>query len=184
MSQTTQPSGSGFTGGLYVRLANGAFQVIADSTGSVVAPVVPGDITLTSGHLLVGSAGNEATDVAVSGDATLVASGALTIAANAITTAKILNANVTLAKLSAGITPSHVVKFAGTSPAYGGGGTTSTITVTGALASDVVTAVIRASTNPVSVAKATLSADLITIEYSADPGADTTIDYSVLRAAV
>jgi hypothetical protein len=34
------------------------------------------------------------------------------IAANAVITAKILNANVTLAKLATGIVPSHVVKFA------------------------------------------------------------------------
>jgi hypothetical protein len=43
---------------------------------------------LTSGHLLVGSAGNVATSVAMSGDATIIASGALTIANNAVTSAK------------------------------------------------------------------------------------------------
>ena len=44
--------------------------------------------TLTSGNLLVGSAGGVPTSVAMSGDATMVASGALTIAANAVTSAK------------------------------------------------------------------------------------------------
>lgn len=45
--------------------------------------------TLASGNILVGSAGGVATSVAMSGDATIIASGALTIANSAITTAKI-----------------------------------------------------------------------------------------------
>ena len=56
--------------------------------------------TLTNTHILVGNAGNVATDVAASGDITLANTGAFTIANNAITTAKILDANVTNAKLA------------------------------------------------------------------------------------
>ena len=47
---------------------------------------------LTDGHVLVGSAGNVATDVALSGDATLDNTGALTIANNAVTIAKVEDA--------------------------------------------------------------------------------------------
>ena len=43
---------------------------------------------LSSGNILVGSAGNVATSVAMSGDATIIASGALTIANNAVSNAK------------------------------------------------------------------------------------------------
>lgn len=43
---------------------------------------------LTSGNILVGSAGNVPTSVTMSGDATVIASGALTIANNAVTSAK------------------------------------------------------------------------------------------------
>ena len=43
---------------------------------------------LTSGRILVGSAGNVPTAVAMSGDATIIASGAVTIANNAVTSAK------------------------------------------------------------------------------------------------
>lgn len=78
--------------------------------------------------------------------------------------------------------PSHVVKFAGTSSAYGGGGTSTAITVTGAAATDVATAVIRASTNDVSITKAVLTSNTLTVHFSADPGANTTVDYCVLRA--
>lgn len=44
--------------------------------------------TLTSGNILVGSAGGVPTSVAMSGDATIIASGAVTIANNAVTSAK------------------------------------------------------------------------------------------------
>lgn len=43
---------------------------------------------LTSGNILVGSAGAVTTSVTMSGDATIIASGALTIANNAVTSAK------------------------------------------------------------------------------------------------
>jgi hypothetical protein len=46
-------------------------------------------VPLASTHLLVGSAGGAAASVALSGDATLANTGALTIAANAVTSAKI-----------------------------------------------------------------------------------------------
>lgn len=195
-------SSDGFnvTGPIRVIKANGDEVVVATANGDIVAS--PGEIALpegnvlvgnssgvaaalvakTSGQILVGS-GTTVASVAVSGDATLSSAGALTVANNAITTAKILNSNVTLAKLATGITPSHVVKFAGTSPAYGGGGTSTAITVTGAASTDVATAVIRASTNAVSIVKAVLTTDTLTVHFSADPGAATTVDYSVLRAA-
>ena len=55
----------------------------------------------TSGRILVGD-GTTIASVAVSNDATLAANGALTIANNAITTGKILDAAVTAAKLANG----------------------------------------------------------------------------------
>ena len=64
-----------------------------DSTNAtfVAAPTSPGSLsdTLASAHIFVGSAGNVATGVAVSGDATLANTGALTIANNAVTSAKV-----------------------------------------------------------------------------------------------
>jgi hypothetical protein len=65
------------------------------------------------------------------------------------------------------------------------GGTTATraYTVTGALATDVASAVIRASTNAVSIQKATLTANTLTVLFSADPGASTTVDYTITRAS-
>ena len=89
--------------------------------------------------------------------------------------------SVTLAMLAAGITPSHIVVYAGTAS----GGTTATraYTVTGALSTDVATAVIRASTTATTIQKAVLTTDTLTITFTADPGVSTTVDYSILRAA-
>ncbi len=161
----------------------GFFTLSSDLT-TLVAFVVNAGLSnaLASGDLFVGSAGNIATARALSGDATISNTGVLTIANNAITTAKILNANVTLAKLAAGITPSHIIKFAG-KVANGGGSATITLTVTGVLSTDIVFAQLEASTNAVTVEKVTPTADTITVLLSGDPGAATTISYEALRAA-
>lgn len=140
--------------------------------------------TLASGNILVGSAGGVPTSVAMSGDATIVASGALTIANNAITTAKILAANVTLAKLASGITPSHVIKFANQVTTVGGAAAEA-FTVTGALAASdraFVQVVDNGSAN-VTVLQAVVTNDTLTVTFSADPGADTIINYMIIRAA-
>jgi len=100
----------------------------------------------------------------------------------AVTTDKIADANVTLAKLAAGIAPSHVVKFAGKDVSAGGSATV-VITATGVAASDVVFADIQASANAVNIQKVTPTTNTITVLCSADPGA-ATISYQALRAAV
>lgn len=56
--------------------------------------------SLTSAHILVGNGSGVAADVALSGDATLANTGALTIANNAIVAAKVSDATLTLAKLT------------------------------------------------------------------------------------
>ena len=56
-------------------------------------------LTLNSGKIWIGDGSNQATPIEISGDATLSNSGIITISDNAITTAKILDRNVTFAKL-------------------------------------------------------------------------------------
>jgi hypothetical protein len=76
-----------------------------DLSGSFPGPTVAkingqalGSTTATGGNLLIGS-GTQWVSNALSGDATLSAAGALTIASNAVTTAKINAAAVTYAKI-------------------------------------------------------------------------------------
>lgn len=141
-------------------------------------------IALTNGHILVGNASGIATDVAMSGDATLANTGALTIAANAITTAKILDANVTLAKLAAGITPAAVIKYAAQYTTTGGAAAEA-ITVTGALAASdrAFVQMVNDGTNNVTVVSAVVTNNTLTVTFSADPGNDAVINYQIIRAA-
>lgn len=139
---------------------------------------------LASGNIIVGSAGTVPTSVVMSGDATIVASGALTIANNAITTAKILAANVTLAKLAAGITPSHIIKFANQVTTVGGAAAEAFV-VTGALAASdrAFVQVVDNGTGNVTAIQAVVTNDTLTVTFSADPGNDTIINYQIIRAA-
>jgi hypothetical protein len=75
------------------------------ATGSVIfgnASNRPTALSVADSTIVIGDSSTGLVSVAVSGDATLAKSGALTIASNAVTTAKILDANVTPAKMSAG----------------------------------------------------------------------------------
>ena len=82
--------------------------------------VTPGKVALANTNILVGDAGGAAADVAMSGDATIAASGALTIGAGAVTQAKITAASLdgTVAKVVAnanvigGVTVLHQVNIA------------------------------------------------------------------------
>jgi hypothetical protein len=105
------------------------------------------------------------------------------IATDAVTTAKILAANVTLAKLAAGITPSHVVKYAARATTVGGSATEA-FTVTGALATDIQSVtVVNNGTNNVTLLESVLTNNTLTLTFSANPGNDAIIAYSILRAA-
>ena len=66
---------------------------------------------------------------------------------------------------------------AATTAAYGGGGTSNAFVATGMVATDIVTAVILASTNAVSIVKAVPGAATLTVDFSADPGAATTVSW-------
>ena len=136
---------------------------------SLVGPI-NGSIALPSGDIFVGNVSGIATAVAMSGAATLSNTGVLTLSAG----------SVDLTNLAAGLTPSSIVKFSGTN-AYGGGSASTTITVTGMLATDLPFVQIQASTTAVTVEKVTPSSNTITILMSGDPGAATTFSYQVLR---
>lgn len=66
--------------------------------------------------------------------------------------------------------------------AYAGGGTSNAFVATGLLSTDIVTATIKASTNSVAITKAVPTTDTLTITFSADPGAATTVQWHGLPA--
>jgi len=79
----------------YSKLNLSASVVNAD-IGAAAAIAFSKLAALSSGNILVGSAGNVATSVAMSGDATIVASGALTLASTAVTPGSYTLANITV----------------------------------------------------------------------------------------
>jgi hypothetical protein len=67
--------------------------------------------------------------------------------------------------------------ISGTTDAFAGGSAAHTFTVTGLTVNCKGSAVIRASTNSVSITKALPGTDQLAVTFSADPGANTTVDY-------
>lgn len=75
----------------------------------------------------------------------------------------------------AGITALGIKR--GTTTAYAGGGTSNAFTATGLVATDIVVAQMLNSTNNVSITQAVPTANTLTIRFSADPGAATTVNW-------
>lgn len=127
----------------------------------------------TSGRILVGN-GTTVTSVAVSGDITLSSAGV-----SAIGSAKVVKA-----MLASGVSASHIVKFAGTFTTAGGDAS-ETITVTGALGTDIVVVSVKtAGVTPRSIVAAAAGTDAIAVTLSGDPSTDHVLQYAVLRATV
>lgn len=73
---------------------------------------------------------------------------------------------------------------AATTAAYAGGGTSNAYTATGLTATSIVTATILAQTNSATIVKAVPGTNTLTVTFSADPGANTTVSYIAISAAV
>lgn len=143
-----------------------------------------GDTTTAAWNLIGGvNAGDIAADAVTTAKILDANVTAAKLATDAVTTVKIAAAAVTLAKLAAGITPSHIVKFAGTFTTAGGDANES-IAVTGALGTDIAIVTLKTKgASPVTILTAVAATDAITIVMSADPSTDHVISYMILRAA-
>ena len=145
--------------------------------------VAAGEIALADGTILVGNSSGVGAARTMSGDVTISNTGVAAIGASKVLTAMILDANVTLAKLASGITPSHVVKFAGKFTTAGGDATES-IPVVGAVAGDIAIVNVQTlGTGSRSIIAAIPTTDAITVTLSGDPTTDHILSYMVLRAA-
>ncbi len=129
---------------------------------------------LTSGNILVGSAGNVATSVSMSGDVAISNTGVTTIQPGSID----------LAMLSSGITPAAVIKFANQVTTVGGAAAEA-FTVTGAVAATdrAFVQVVDNGTANVTVLQAVVTTNTLTVTFSGNPGNDTIINYQIIRAA-
>lgn len=133
-------------------------------------------------ELIATDTGNHYYNTGTSSSCSFVAGG--TIGALTVTTASIQANAVTLAKLASGVTPSHIVKYAG-KITWSGSGDSLVTTVTGVAATDVVMATIQgAPTESANLISVVPTLNTITITLSAaNTSNDAVIAYTVFRAA-
>lgn len=159
-----------------VTLAEGNI-LLGNSSGVGAALDASGDT-----KMLVGNS-TSITSVAMSGDVTMTNTGVTALGADVVDSAEITDNAVSLEHLDDGVLPSHVVKYAGEFTTAGGDAN-ETISVSGALASDIVLVTLHTKGGtPVTILMASASTDQIDVVMSADPSTDHVLSYMVLRAA-
>lgn len=95
----------------------------------------------------------------------------------------LVSGNVVKASGTAGlVVDAGFALHSGTTAAYAGGGTSNAFTTTNMTAASIVTAVILTSTNDVSITKAVPGTNTLTVTFSADPGANTTVNWISVTA--
>lgn len=181
-------------------ITGGAFQVDAGAissglaTGGFVGLVRAFPTTTASGFIAIQGAVNGSGNfgTTISNATTQAQSQVVTIPdVGAATgqflakTAALVSGNLIKASGTAGLVvdAGFAVK-ANTTAAYAGGGTSNAFTATGLTTSSIVTAVILTSTNAVAIAKAVPTANTLTVTFSADPGAATTVSWIAITPAV
>jgi hypothetical protein len=147
--------------------------------------------TASKGSLKVTGVANTGDTVTTISNAAMGQTSTITIpdpagaAANfAVAPAALVNGNLVQASGTAGLVQDAGMRIiSNTTAAYAGGGTSNTFTATGLTSSAKGTPTIRTSTNSVSITKALPGTDSLAITFSADPGANTTVDYIYTTAA-
>lgn len=151
---------------------SGSNITLEPTAGEVTLPVVSGDFAIFTGTAgALDDLGYSPTD----------ATKSKVVMANAAT---IANNLATFADTAGTVQDAGARIIAGTTPSFGGGGTTNTFAVAGLTSAAKGSAVIRASTNSVSITKALPGTNTLAITFSADPGAGTTVDYIYSTAAL
>jgi hypothetical protein len=116
--------------------------------------------------------------VKASGTAGLVADAGIAASAVATYTGSTVIGNLVKASGTTGqITDAAFALHAATTSAYAGGGTSNAFTTTNMTASSIVTATILTQTNTSSIVKAVPGTNTLTVTFSADPGANTTVSW-------
>lgn len=147
-----------------------SYPATASKGSFIVAGVAnTGDTTTTLSNVAMG----QASVVSIPDPANAV--GRLLVAASAT---PFVSGNLVKASGTGGLVVDAGARIlSGTTGSYAGGGTSNAFTVTGLTSAAVGSCVIRTSTNASSIAKAVPGTNILTVTFSADPGATTTVDY-------
>lgn len=174
----------GNASGNATRLAKGSANTVLIAGASTVAYGSIANANVDAAAAIAYSKLNLATSIVnadVSGSAA-IAYSKLNLS-NSLVAGDLTAGSVTLAKLAAGVTPSHVVKFAGSFTTAGGDANES-ITVSGCLNTDIAIVVLHTKGGtPRTILTAQAATDAINLEFSGDPSTDHVVSYMVLRAA-
>ena len=168
-----------------------AGNVQAGSSG-VAGDFISFPATANRGNLVVAATSNAGNTAATITNASQAGVRTFTIPDPAATTANfvlapsaLVSGNLVKATGTVGaITDAGFTVKANTTAAYAGGGTSNAYTATGIGATSIVVANILASTNAVSIAKVVPTANTLTVTFSADPGAATTVSWIAITPAV
>lgn len=190
-STQTIETGLSITGSANNVQTTGGGNFIAGSSGAA-GSLFSYPATASKGSLEIRGADNTGNTDTVITNATMGQASVITIpdpaaaTANfAVAPAALVNNNLVKASGTAGLVADAGARIiSNTTAAYGGGGTTNQFVATGLTVAAKGTAVIRASTNSVSITKALPGTDTLDITFSADPGASTTVDYIYTTAAM
>lgn len=144
-------------------------KIIKDSTFSIVPGSAGGTGVANIGKTIT-IGGDVTTDEAVTFSGAFTFTG--TITAN---TAVTFPTSGTLATTDGTIASANILS--GVTAVYGGGGTSNAFTVTGLTTAFMAVCTIQTATNNVSVTTVVCTADTLTVGFSADPGAGTTVNY-------
>lgn len=162
------------------------------STGGTTGSLTMYPTTASKGTLSLtatANTGNTATSIT---NAAMGQASALTIPDPGAATADfvlapsaLVNGNAVKASGTAGLVVDGGYAFhAGTTGTYAGGGTSNSFSVTGMASSWIVTATILTQTNAASIVKAVPGTNALVVTFSADPGANTTINWIASTASV
>lgn len=103
----------------------------------------------------------------------------------AVAPSALVNNNLIRATGTAGLIADAGARIiSNTTSTYAGGGTSNAFATTGLTSAAKGSCVIRTSTNNVSIVKAVPGTNTLTVTFSADPGAGTTVDYIYTTAAM
>lgn len=165
--QAGTPSIGGSLISFSVTAANGAFVFkAADSVLNTTTTITHADMGQTT-TFTIPDPGN-------------INASLLTAAGSTLVSGNLIKASGTTGK----VTDVGARIIANTTGTYAGGGTSNTFAATGLTSAAKGSAVIRASTNSVAITKALPGTDTLAITFSADPGANTTVDYIYSTAAI
>jgi hypothetical protein len=141
--------------------------------------VVSSPGTLTTNHIAqIADANGSIKDGGVLGTAAAKAASDNTKADLASVSGATVTGNLVKAADTAGtIIDAGFALHAATTAAYAGGGTSNAFTTTNMTASSIVTATILSQTNAASIVKAVPGTNTLTVTFSADPGAGTTVSW-------